>query len=669
MNNGYTGRILNVNLSTRQSVAANLDAKVVQNFIGGIGLGVKILYDEVGPGVDALSADNIMVIAPGPLSGTDAPTSGRTNVVTKSPWTGIIGTGNFGGWWGPRLKFTGFEAIVVRGASDNPVYLWIDNGVAQIRKADHLWGKDTWQTTDALKKELGNDISVLAIGPAGENLVRFACPIADYDHAPGRSAAGCVMGAKKIKAIAVRGTEKVPVADPEKFSEAIKEAIERIDSYPERGDKPKIGSNVIVKPAAEIGVLPVRNFQQGVPAPSSDIWRWPELMMQNLKLQTEREYCYHCPLAKYLACNVRSDIKKGPHTGLDLGGVSFVTPPWKFGGEWGMESLAAMWKCRELCQRYGMDEFNNVGFALELFQRGIITKEDTGGIELNWGNDTAVLELLGRIAYRDGFGDILAEGTVSAAKKIGKGAEKYAMTVKGMDMLGEDPRSTAFGHLLGSTVGPRGDDMNTTHFIDETYDYAAWARKMGWSEEDYMRWYVDYLDIFDDVKGKIFGLPPRIESIRADTIEGKAELVVWEEKLHAVFDALGMCMLSASAWTAIGPTHYAKLYSACTGWQISPQELMNTGDRVSHLMKAYNVREGLTRKDDDWPERFYNEPLPDGLLKGALLSKEKLNKLLDDYYELRGWDKKKGVPTKRKLIELDLGYVADELSKLELIPD
>jgi len=666
MSNGYIGKIIDVNLTTKGVTAVNLEEESVQGFLGGVGLGAKILYDEVGPNVDPLSSDNIVIIATGPLSGTTAPANGRTETITKSPLTGIIGRGNFGGWWGPRLKLAGFEAIVVRGKSDSPVYLWINDDRVEVRSAEHLWGKDTWQTTDALKEELGNDISALSIGQAGENLVKFACPVADYYHASGRSHTGCVMGTKKLKAIAVRGTGEVPIANPERFKEAVKDAVDRIVSYPERGLRMTTGSNYLVRDAAKSEVVPARNFQTGILPPDSDIWELPESAQKHL-IAVKGYYGYHCPYAKYYGCDLMADVKEGPYAGLKLGGICYSFPGWEWGAKCGIKSYPAMWKCRELCNRYGMDQTTPIPFAMELYNKGIITKDDTDGLELNWGNELAIHQLIGKIARRKGFGDVLAEGSIRAAQKIGKGAEKYPLTVKGMEILSTDPRTATWAWNLGNLTCLRGgDDLDTTHSISDEV-ITGWAREAGWSEDEYFRWLVDWLDMPKDVKEQIFGSPPKIEFLRPDNLEGKAALVKWNGDYTAVFNSIGLCLMPTNISRALGPTHFAELYSACTGWDLTPLEIMKSGERIFNLMKAYIVRAGLTRKEDDWPKRFYQEPWPTGPSKGRVASRENINKLLDEYYELRRWDKKKGVPTKRKLIELGLDYVAEELSEMGLI--
>jgi len=667
---GFVGRILEVDLSAGQTTVKDLEAEVVQNFLGGRGLGIKLLYDAVGPNVDPLSPDNNLIIATGVLSGTSAPSNGRTDVVTKSPLSGVIGTGNFGGYWGPRLRFSGFEGVVVRGESDRPVYLWIDEGVAQLRSAEHLWGKDTYETTEALQEELGDDVSVLAIGPAGENLVKFACPIADYDHAPGRSHAGCVMGAKKLKAIAVRGTRKMPIADPIRFRKITKECMARIAAYPmasppESGLRPEVGSHYWVQSLAIPGMLPARNFQATSKnlSPNSDIFRPLPDAVEGL-IKKRPGYGYQCPMEPLYGCSLAAEIKEGKYAGIRVGGLNFAFPPAQTGVNLGVESYPAMYKFRELCQRYGMDMKTPIAFAMELFEKGIITKEDLGGLELTYGNEEAIFNMLAKIAYRQGFGDVLADGSVRAAKKIGKGAERAVMTIKGTEIAFTDPRGLeGWANILATVTCARGgDDLHSTHALVE--GFPGWARENGWSEEEYLQWFVDYLDMSDEEKREIFGVPPRLEAIHLDATEGKAARVIYHEKLSNLFNSLGLCLMTGNSWSALGATHYAELYSACTGWETTPEEMRRTGDRIFHLIKAYNVREGLTRKDDEWPARFYEEPIADGVAKGTVLSREKMEGLLDEYYELRGWDKTKGVPTREKLVELGLDYVADELSRL-----
>jgi aldehyde:ferredoxin oxidoreductase len=661
MKKDLIGKILNVDLSARQVRAVELEEMVIYDYLGGLGLGVKILYDEVGPNVGALSPDNVIIIAPGLLSGTSAPTNGRAQIVTKSPLTGILGTGNFGGFWGPRLKLAGFEALVIRDKSDMPVYLWVDDGAAELRSAEHLWGKDTWETTDILRGELGNDVSVLSIGQAGENLVKFACPVIDYYHAPGRSHAGCVMGSKKLKAIAVRGTKKIAIADPERFSEAVKEAIGRIIIHPERKERKESKFGIMKKIGALVraGVISCKNFQTTSLSPDNELLNLPEAVLPHLAMG---KFCYHCPMG--YGCDLVANVKTGSYAGLRLGGINCYISYW--GGYSGIKSFPASWKCKELCQRYGMDQGGPIPFAMELFQKGILTKEDLDGLELTWGNEKAIFELIRKIAFREGIGDILAEGSARAAKKIGRGAEDSAMVVKGMEMFGKDPRTAPLVNTLGVMTCLRGADENlSTSSIP--FSYPAWAKKAGWSTTDYLKWLIDYIDMPDNVKKEIFGEDPSTSILDPHELDGKAFLAKWFGDLVALCNSIGLCVIATNFWPVMGPSHYAKLYNAYTGHQTTAQEIMKVGERIVNLMKVYAIRCGISRQDDVLPARFYREPLTDGPFKGTLLQTDRLNRLLIEYYEKRGWNTETGVPTRGKLVELKLIDVADELSKLGLL--
>jgi aldehyde:ferredoxin oxidoreductase len=676
MNSKYGEKILEANLSTKKVVVKEVDEKILQNFIGGFGLGIKILYDEQKPGIDPLSPDNVVILTTGTLSGTSAPANGKTQVITKSPLNGLLGAGTFGGWWGPRLKHAGFITLVVKGVSDKPVYLWINDGQAELRRAEHLWGRDSWETTDALKGELGEDVSVLAIGQAGENLVRFACPIGDYDHAPGRCTAGAVWGVKKLKAIAVRGTKKPVYADSKQFLGAAKEASARIiEAGPYEGTDGwgYFDSFSYVLPNGGWGS---KNWQVNYLPADNDIGHWQETAKPHLVRGPQ--FCYICPNEKFLGCRLVANVKTGPYAGTKVGGV-FCWTHWP-GLQYWVKSFPAMFKYTELCQRYGVDRNGPpIGFVMELFERGILTKEDCDGLEPKWGDEAVVMELLRKTVYREGFGDLMAEGSLRMAQKIGKGSEKYSMTHKGAEIMIFDPRSWGLmGDNLGLMVNPRGgDDQFTTRgsyslgLPNMHKRLRERLKKMGFNTmEDYLHWWLNWLDMFDDVKKRIYGDPPRAEALDTRNIENKADAVKWMTELSSVYNSLGLCMKVCSFTFAIGPTLFAKFHSAYTGRDATPQELMKTGERIWNLTRAYLVREGDTRKYDDWPDRFYEQPVREGIAKGTpALSRAEMHGLLDKYYDLAGWDKKSGVPTKHKLTELGLDYIAEDLSKMELIAD
>lgn len=646
---GY-GKILEVDLSTGNVVKRDTDLAFAREFVGGMGFGCKILYDEVGPGVDPLGPDNIIVFANGPLTGTSAPCGGRTEITTKSALTGHIGTGNTGGVWGARLKHAGIDAIIIRKQAAKPVYIWIDDAKVEIRDAGHLWGRDTWMTSEAIRQELDRSleapISVLAIGPAGENLVKFACPINDYHHCAARSTAGAVMGAKKLKAIAVRGTGNVNIARPEEFRAAVREARERIKEMTAANQLPPLATDAR-SADADRGCLEGRNYQTGY------IPHFAETRGIHLakKYFTKTEgTCYACPIP----CFNLVEVKEGKYAGVKANRGLMPGVVYEWGAKLDIDNLPAIWKCKEMCQHLGMDYISaggSIAFATELMQRGIITVKDTNGVELIWGNDDAFVLMLHQIAYREGFGEILAEGSTKAAARIGRGAEKYVMATKGADMMTRDPRSGNKSWVFGPLTNPRGgDNIKNTHSMAARYN---------------PKWWVDKFDMFDDVKAKAYSIPPQETG---NTWEGKPTLCKWLEDLYSLINSLGVCFFPAGFRLAIGPTYYAKLYSACTGWDVTPQDMMKAGEKNFTLLKAYTMREGLTRKDDMYPDRFFTEPLPEGPAKGAILSRDTIESLLDEYYELREWDKKTGLPTKEKLNRLGLNDIATNLQKSGKLP-
>ena len=656
---GTVGKILRVDFSEKSWIEDDISPETVKKFLGGIGLSAWIVFDETGPKTDPLGPDNIVIIAAGLLDGTDAPTAYRVEVTTKSPLTGIVGTGSAGGQFGSKLRRAGYEAVVLKGKSPNPVYLVIDEGRVALKSADHLWGKDTFETTAAITAELGSDFSVMAIGQAGENLVRFACPIVDRYHAPGRCHAGAVMGSKKIKAIAVKGSRDIPVADPEKFRKTAKAIDARIAEYPERGLRQVVGSISKVAGPAKRGVLPAKNYQTGDVSPANDVLR-PEFY-QKYFIKGPL-YCGKCSLSPSYGCHATAHIKEGKYKDLYMPGTGFSFLMWNWAGKYAIESFPAMAKCKEMCNRYGMDQEGSIAFALELFQRRILTKDDFDGQELNWGDEDAILAVMEKIAYRTGIGDTLAEGSARAAKIIGKGAEQYALTIKGMEIMDcPDPRIGGRARNLGSMVNFRGgDDVKTTHTVSEKIP--DWAVQQGIDETDYKEWFLKRLDMPEEIKAKIYGVPPQLDS-SGYTPERIILLAKWYEDLSLVRDSLGVCLFAVQTTSAIGPAYCAELLSSYLGWSISPRELMKAGERILNLFKAYNLREGLSRSDDVFPERFYVEPLNNRAGNGKTLSRDSLDDLLSGYYEARGWDRITGRPRRDTLEGLGLSSVADELSR------
>jgi aldehyde:ferredoxin oxidoreductase len=644
--NGY-GKILDVNLTTRELSKREVNERFAKEFLGGMGFSAKILYDEVGPDVDPLSPENIIIFANGPLTGTQAPCSGRTEITTKSALTGNLGTGNTGGLWGTRLKHAGFDVIIIRGQAEKPVYLWINDDTVELRDAGHVWGQDIGPTSDILCEELGpllTKISVLTIGPAGENLVKYACPVNDYHHCAARCGAGAVMGAKRLKAIAVRGTGTVKIARPKEFQDACAEARERLMMSNRATSLTSGVMPDIRKVILEQGCLPGKNFQTGV------LPQWLETRgaaVAGRYVAKNEGTCYRCPTS----CFKLVEVTEGKHAGVKVSRGTAPGVVFEWGAKLAIDNLPAIWKCKEMCQELGMDYASadgSIAFAMELFQRGIITAKDTDGLELGWGNEDATIAMLHKIAFRDGFGDVLAEGSTKAAKMIGRGSERYVMVTKGMEMMSDrDPRFGSRGWVFGELTNPRGgDNVKGTHFRADRY---------------IPTWWTDQFDMFEDVKKRIYAMPPEEVS---STWEGKALMCKWFEDLTSACNGLGLCFFPASFNLAWGPTHLARLLSACTGWDTTPQDIMKTGEKLFTVLKAYTVRQGLTKQDDIWPDRFFEEPLTDGNAKGAVLSREMIGILLDEYYGLRGWDVGTGLPTRECLIEFGLDDIAEDLSRL-----
>lgn len=637
MSPGY-GKILDIDLASRKIIKKEIDPEFARKYIGGVGFGCRILYDEVGHDVDPLGPENIIIFAIGALTGSGVPGGTRTEITTKHPLTRHIGTGNTGGSWGATLKHAGYDTVIVRNRADKPVYIYIDDDNVEIRDASNLWGKDAIVTTDMLSGELPPRIAVIAIGPGGENLVLYACPLNDKYHAAGRTGAGAVMGSKKLKAIAVRSSRGAPEpARPDEFREVVKEARARLIA----ADKAfwATGPHDILKGLLIGGKTSVTQ----------------ELVKQYVTGRVPP--CHGCPVTCY---NGTAEIKEGKYIGTLAPNVQRSAQYGQFGAQLGIDNLFGVWKCKDTVNRLGLDQYTTssvLAYAMELYKRGIVTKSDTDGLELNYGNEDAFIEMLGKIAKREGFGNILADGCARASQIIGRGAEKYCITIKGMDTSG-DPRGrgmegnwgTEWG-ALGMLTNPRGSDViKTVHHHGFQYNPGWWA---------------DKYDMFDEVRDKIYGNPPQ-ETVTS--WEGQATGYKWFEDLHSLADSAGLCFVSTHMRLAFGPTWVSRMYSAYTGIDISPRDFMKTCERLFTLFKAYPIREGMTRKDDDWPERFYKEPGEEGRAKGRVLDRAAMDKMLDSYYEVRGWDKQTGLPPKSKWLELGLDDIARELEKMGILP-
>lgn len=629
--NGWMGTILRVDLSKRQTLKEPLTVDLARNFVGGRGINSKILYDETSSHTEPLSPDNRLIVGTGPVTGTLGPSAGRFTVTAKSPLTGILGDANGGGNFAAELKFAGYDHIIVQGRSESPVYIWINDDEVTVRDARHLWGKNTWETEEIIRRELRDpDINTLCIGQAGENVVRLACPIATGDRAPGRTGTGAVMGSKNLKAIAVRGSKSVKIAHPKEYLKIVQKWYDDMHAQTMYATMKKLGTSHLVNVFNILHGLGIRN-QQEVNLPEEVLGPlYGEIFIP--RYGTRHVSCFACPTS----CGNFCLVKEGPYAGEkgkkpEFGSISGL------GTLVGVcDDFAFVLKATNVANQYGLDTIETgaaIAAAMNWYQEGIITQQDADGLELEWGNQQAIIELLRKIAYREGFGDILAEGPLKAAKKIGGDAERYVRHSKGMGMS-----TTRMVYLVGSVL----------------------ALSMSPRGFDHLRGLPQQAMTPSDIKTDF----PIIPGTSYDPLW--AQIVINSEDVCTAADMLEVCKFN-TGWEiggSFGLDRMAGLLTAITGVDFGEELLTQACDRVSSLEKAYIVREGVRRKDDNPPHDYFEKAVWDGPNKGWQLDKRKFEELKDHYYELKGWDKKTGAPTRKKLEELGLNYVADEMEQL-----
>ncbi len=628
---GYVGRYLWIDLEDRTIEEREISAEFARTFLGGNGFGVKILWDEVGPSVDPLSPQNVLVIASGPLGGTAWPTSGRLEAVSKSPLTGIYGDSNSGGFFGPELKFAGYDMLVITGKASTPLYLWIDDGKASLEEAGGLWGRDTIETEEAIRKQKGDErIKVACIGPAGENMVRYAAIQVTPNRSLARSGIGAVMGAKNLKAIAVRGTQKVPIAHQHEFLSLAREMHQRIMKNEVYPSVSRYGTPGLVMLVNEIGRFPSYNFKAG------DFERARDICGETLR---ERFFvkdtgCFACPIR----CDKVYRVPDGEFAETVTSSFEYETLS-SLGSGVGVSKLDAIIAANDRCDRLGLDTIStgrSISFAMELYEKGILTKKDTDGLALEWGDHHAVLQLIEQIAKREGLGALLADGVRRAAAAIGRGAEYYAMEVKGQEIPAQDGRAQQSMGLAHITSTRGADHLKAFPTIDETGNPHEVIRRYG----------KEYLPEMADPHATKY----------------KPFLVKDGEDFGAVVDSVGVCksggtfVMAEIYWQEI-----AEGLTYATGLEFSEAELRTIGERIYNLMRAYGAIHGITRADDRLPRRFTVEPSPSGGAKGQIAHAEEM---LDEYYDLRGWDRKLGWPTTATLNRLGLPEVATRLEEM-----
>ncbi len=596
---GYRGKILRINLSDHTFRTEPLDKEKALRYIGGRGLGSKIMSEEVDPKVGAFDPENKVIIATGPLTGTPTPAGGRYMVVTKSPLTGTIASSNSGGFWGSELKFAGYDLLILEGKSPKPVNIFIHDDEVTIRDAGHVWGKTTTETTEALVKEAPDKAKVLCIGPAGEKLSKIAAVMNDINRAAGRSGVGAVVGSKNLKAIVVKGSSKPEIAQAEKLKEVVKQSRLKLKENGVTGQGlPTYGTAVLVNIINESGVFPTNNFQTTYFDKAENISG--EHLAENFLIK--RESCFACPIAcgRY----TKADDIEG-------GGPEYETI-WAFGAACGVDDMKSVIKANYWCNEMGMDTISagvTIAAAMELYQRGKIKDEEIDeGLSLKWGDAASMVEWTRKMGLRDGMvADRMAEGSYRLAESFGM--PEVAMAVKKQELPAYDPR------------GIRGQGLQ----------YAT-SNRGGCHVRGYM------------ISPEILGLPEKLDRF---AIDGKAEWVKIFQDLTAYIDSTGLCLFTSFAIDVKG---YADLLNAVVGTSFTDAEVLESGDRIWNLERDYNLKAGIDPSQDTLPKRLLKDPIPDGPSKGNVT---RLEEMLPKYYEIRGWTEK-GIPRAETLEKLGI---------------
>ncbi len=621
-------KIAYIDLSTSKIKTVPIPLEIRKLYLGGRGLDAYLLYNHLEQGVDPLGPDNVLTVSAGMLVGAMASASARTHIGAKSPLTGFIGSSNMGGFFAPELRWAGFDHLVIKGKADRPSYLWIHDGEIEFRDASHLWGEDIPTTQELIQEELHDpEIKVLCIGIAGENLVRFANVMTGVKNAAGRTGMGAVMGSKNLKAIAVRGTFDLEIRFPEKALEYNQGLIEHISSTKFGQIMQKWGTMFIYGTTNTAGLVRVQNFQFNQQVDGNVECEHIE------KYALGSEGCYGC----VIHCRHKYMIRDGPYAGAYCEGPEY-TSQGAFGMEVGCNNFETILVGNHLVNKYGLDTLETgslIGWAMELYEKGILTDEDTGGLKLEWGNEEAVFEMITQIAERKGLGDILAEGPLRAAEKIGKDSLKYCIQVKGMSNLHSDERPTP-SFALGIATASRGSDHLRS------------------------RPAIDLYHLPEELLRKIYGGPQPYEGpLSSDytAYDGKARMVQWQEMLYEAIDCTGVCKFHSIFLSPnlIGFQELSKLIYFNTGLEFTPDEIWEIADRAYTIERLFNIREGLTRADDWLVDRYFDEPTPIGLpiARGKSINREKFTQILDEYYDLHGWDET-GVPRPETLEKLGL---------------
>ncbi len=630
---GYMGKILYVNLTTGEMKQETLDTSLVHDYIGNLGINSKLAYDLIEPGIDPLSPQNCLIYGTGPFGGTIVPGCSRSELTSKSPLTHFLGTSNSGDSVALMIKFAGYDHLVISGKASKPVYLKICDDDVEICDAQHVWGRDIWETTDILREELG-DYWINTIGCAGEQLVRYACTVTNKHSVYGRTGMGAVMGSKHLKAVAAQGTRGIQLADQKSVFSIAEDLLHKMKNNPATKIWRELGFVAAFPAYSANGLFERYNYSEGFPD-LTEVFSKDEYKARIVK---KAYACPSCPIG----CKQILEMKDGEFAGLNYK-VAALGSQVGYHNLSGVESWDKLAKCVELENRYGIDSNSLggcVGFAIELYKNRIITKKDTGGMELDWGGETT-LALIEMIAKREGIGDILADGVQEAVKKIGSNSEQYAVHIKGLDMaLGVRGRLST--ENFGQLTNPRGAHLDRSTSLTFT------PRK----PEVFPRYCTG------------IGVPEKKIDKVCDGPEGfnVSRLTKWVEDYNTIFICLGMCHRTPVT------QHFdleilTELYNATTGLDITPSQLRKAGERVWNLQRAFNQREGAYSVHDKPPKRVQNEKLIIGDKEYPPLTEHRVYDLLKQYYEERGWNTENGKLTKEKLKELDLREINSDLDE------
>ena len=619
MNKGYKGKILDIDLSTKKSEVIPLDSVKARNFIGGKGLGAVLLFERMRARVDPMSPESQLLFVTGPLTGTYCPST-RTVVIGKSPLSGTYCDSYVGGHFGPELKFAGYDALSLNGKCDEPSYVFIHDGKVEVRPAHHLWGLDIAQADEAIKKEVGRDVHIATIGPAGERLVKYSLISVDVHRQAARGGMGALLGSKNLKAVAVRGTGAILIDQPDRFMKTAKKIKTEILSPENAGmvTLRRIGTGRSILFSSNQDLYPTRNFQTGT---------FPEV--EKISGETMRrtfwvkdKACFGCPIN----CSKLGFVRSGKYRGTVVEGIEYETST-LLGANLEISNLELIAAANELCDRLGLDTLsagNVIGFVMECFERGIVSEKDLDGLRLKFGNGEAVLEMLRKIAFREGIGDLLSQGVREVARAFGKESEKFAMEVKGLEFPGWEVRSSP-GMGLAYATAERGADHERA------------------------------FPIAYEVRG---AKTPDGRTLDRYGVEGKAFVTKYDQDMNAFFFSVALCDMVIGA---VGQERCVDLLNTATGWKMTSEEVPLIGERIWNMVRLFNVREGFSREEDTLPERAFRDPLTTGVAAGKTIDRHDFEKMLNEYYEIRGWDMN-GIPTQKKCQELGLGSYHEKLN-------